>query len=239
MMATKSDVLVVSDRSASVDHADPRRTSGAPRARADVMAAVVAERWAVARRSYRGAGHRCRMRRSSACTTAGYVAVHCGSTAGRRVRLDPDTYARRRNRRRSPAWRPARRWRRSITPSTKTRLPWPWSGRRATTRSGSGRWASACTTTPPSPRPTLSSARARARGGHRLRRASRKRDRSGSSTTIRACSTCLDASVPLLSGHGGGRRRGTRRRGGDFTVNIPLAAGAGDADLDRVFREVA
>ena len=203
----RSDVLVIG-RSASAITRPRADIRSAPSGRR-VMAAVVA-RW----RSRGG-----RTAEPIPVSDAALERVHAagyvrsiGSTAGRRVRLDPDTYAapeseaierlaagaaagggrsRPRRRRDCPGPRAA------AGPPRGARaghglLPVQQRGRRRGPRPRSG---------------------ARAGCRHRLRRAPRKRH---AVDLLRRPARALpvDAPVPLLSRHGSGRRRGARRRGG-------------------------
>ena len=106
-------------------------------------------------------------------------------------------------------------------------------GRRGIMPSAIGRWASASTTTSPSPRRTRSPA------AWRASRSSTSTSimataRSGSSTTIRASYTCPATSSRSIPGTGAADEIG-HGAGAGFTVNMPLEAGATDADYARVY----
>ena len=100
--------------------------------------------------------------------------------------------------------------------------------RRATTPNGTARWASASTTTSRSPRrpPVPAGLRASPSSTSTSITAT---GRSGCSTTIRPCSTCRATSFPSIPARAP-PTRSARVTGRGFTVNVPLEAGATDAD---------
>ena len=109
-----------------------------------------------------------------------------------------------------------------------------WSVRRDITRSAIARWASACTTT------SRSRPRTRCARGLRASRSSTSTSitataRNGCSTTIRACSTSRHISFPFYPGTGAADEIGAGA-GAGFTLNVPLEAGATDADYDARLR---
>ena len=103
-----------------------------------------------------------------------------------------------------------------------------WCVRPATMPSGTGRWASASSTTSRSPR------RSAARAACRAWRSSTSTSitataRSGSSTTTRASYTCPPTSFRSTRAPARPTRSGSGA-GAGFTFNVPLEAGATDAD---------
>ena len=113
----------------------------------------------------------------------------------------------------------------------------PASGRPATTPRPIGRWASACSTASPSPRRTP--------GPRGLARVAivdfDVHHGNGTQAAFYDDPSVLFVSshqFPYYPGTGAATEIG-RGAGAGFTVNLPLEAGAGDADLDEVYRRIA
>ena len=200
--------------------------------RAGVFDAVAAG-FASARRPRRGARAGDARRSGERVHTAAYL-DRIAATAGTRRRCSIPTRSRVRSRTRSRAWPPARRLRPRDTRARRASPRSRSSVRRAITPSRTGRWASASTTTSRSRPPRLRAEGVGASRHRRHRRPSRQRHAGGVLRGSRPCCssratsfrTTREPAPPTKSGAGAGR---------GFTLNLPLEAGATDADYERVY----